>query len=306
MQEAPANKEHKEMPKLTVNLDREAMYARAARFSEPDTSLDAALALDEKKADDKPATPPADKSAGTELDTSGEQKPDVKYVPYPALKEERDKRKLLADEVREMKRQQDILMDDNRKMMELLQAGTKPVDDTPDYSDPDDIVKEVIELRKKVDQQSKVIGDVQGKTIARENKTVADTYEAMAKKAAEELEAEGFPGFLDLTEAVGRDLKAAFEESEDQSTFTPDGWKRVYKEKTYPRIIGVRIQSAIDKAKPDKKSEKEALKEQANLSGSPGSPPAPLASEKDEKDMTTKEKYERYMKMRKQSSVFRS
>ena len=297
--------EEREMPKLVVNNERMAMYERAAKEmgqSEEPPKQDPPA--DDKKIDDKPATPPADQSAGAELDTSEGKKPDEqKYVPLPALKEEREKRKELAAEMKELKRQQELLMEDNRKLMEVLSAGSKH-EETPDYSDPDDIVKEVISLRKKVEDQAKTINEFKGSYDAGETRKVAESYEAMAKKAADELSAEGYPGFLDITEAVAKDLKAEFEETEDKAVFTPDGWKRVYKEKTYPRIFGTVVQTAVEKAKADKIREKEELKEKAKLSGTPGSPSkeeAPPDAPKSDED-----RYKQYMAMRKASSVFRS
>ena len=309
MQSTPLkpDSEERAMPTRVVDHNREAIYERAAQeFGQPPESpkQDTPPAED-KKVDDKPATPPAEPSAGAELDTSGDKKPDdKKYVPLPALQEERERRKELAAEMRELKRQQDLLLEDNRKLMEVLSAGSKR-EETPDYSDPDDIVKEVISLRKKVEDQAKTINEFKGSYDAGEQKRVAESYETLAKKAADELSAEGYPGFLDITEAVAKDLKAEFDETEDKTVFTPDGWKRVYKEKTYPRIFGKVVQTAVEKAKADKIKEKEELKEKAKLHGSPGTPSETEKSQ-DDAPLTQEERYKQYMAMRKASSVFRS
>jgi len=303
----------KELPNVWFNRERDAMYEEAARVMGQEPNKPEDEKPEDKKEDPKPdaANPPADQSGGAESDTSGDEKPDdkekdEKLVPLPALKEERERRKRLQEEMRELRRQQEMLMTDNQKLMEVLKAGSKPDDDIPSYSDPDDIVKEVIALRKKVDDQAKTINEFKGSYDADKSQKMAHDYEAMAKKAADELSAEGYPGFLDLTEAVGRDLKTAYEDTEDQSVFTPEGWKRIYKSTTYPRIFGTVIKTAVDRAKAEKVDGKKKLKEKANMSGSPGKAEGGENSPDENRPLTDKEKYDRYMAMRKTSSVFRT
>ena len=239
-----------------------------------------------------PETPPAEEPKEPEVKEDAEtpepekaefvkeDKPkEEKLVPLDALHEERAKRKALSSEVKELKGNLSQLMEDNKKLMELMsdKSTDEPI---TDYE------KELVNAKKQLKLMNEKITAFERSQKSQSEKTEAETLTALIKATDAELAKEGFEGFDDFVPQI---IRAMNEEEIPPEDRNPATWKKVYKEIVWPKYIGKFKQDP----KESKKSEKEALKKDASLSKSPGKVDA---KKEDGDDMTS------YMKMREKFS----
>ena len=250
------------MPRLLTEMgsERDAIYdsfesAEAPPKEEPKEP--------EVKADAETKEPKKAEFVKEEIKTEEEEK----KVPYGALKEEREKRKALSSEVKELKSNLSQLIEDNKKLMELMSSKS---DDEPitDYE------KELVNLRKQNKMLAEKLNTIERSQVQREQKATNDSLMEQVRKVDKELAAEGFKGFEKLKFQVIEAMDAEEIPPEDRN---PTTWKRVYKEIVYPELFG-EFQKAL---KESKKEEKEALKKDASLVKSPGKADAKKEAEDD-------------------------
>lgn len=246
-------------------------------------------AVEEKK-EDTPAVAPPDEVATVTHEVTDEKhedkKEEKKTVPYDALHEEREKRKLAQSKTRELE----------EKLKELeakINSAVKPPEDEEIY---------LTDEEKKLREMEKSLAELKAEKEAREREN-RQSQERSAKERLEKdvadtdktLMSEGFPGFQFLAPRVGEELAKLIKEDPDNVYLdTPEGWKKIYKEVVFPTVKGIFTQSD----KNAMMEEKKAAKTGAGLVGSPGKSDKPVEKKADEGQT-----YEEYLEMRRRSGL---
>ena len=208
---------------------------------------------------------------------------EAKTVPLEALHAERERRKDLQTKQGELEGQVNTLLQDIREREERDSLKDESVED----SDVE-IVKlkrEIQELKNKdanrdADSQARMLEEVQRKNA----ENIANTAKSLLD--------EGYPGFAFAQAAVAEEINKdiAADSDNDYMLNSPDAWKRVYKERVFPKLQG----AFTTKERAEKDADKEALKEKANLAGNAGKPNTPPKKEKGSDTWT----FDDYAKMR--------
>ena len=208
-------------------------------------------------------------------------------VPYDALHAEREKRKAAQARIRELENERNILLQETRKAQEERE---KPPEVVEDYE------KEILDLRREMKGlRQEITSQKQSLEFDKQTKQKVE-IESRIAKADRELESEGYPLFTTLQDQVTKEITKMIEDDRENwqdivsEWDTPDGWKKIYKEKVFPFLDGkfkIRYQSASQEEKKD-------LKKQAALTG--GSAQKVTPEEKEEEYS-----YHDYLKRRKES-----
>jgi len=193
-------------------------------------------------------------SEETEYTSEAEDTKDEKMVPYGALFEEREKRKVLSKKVNDLEGQLQEVLQDYRKVVDTKETETE------EYSDPEMAMmrKEISELREFKNHMTKKEQESSAKAQQDELKTNVQNTDTS-------LEKEGFPGFLYATEAVGQKIAQLVQEDPENSwLYSPEGWAKVYKEHIFPELKGkftsIHKDELFDKKKELKSGQKLATK----------------------------------------------
>lgn len=261
--------------------------AEAEKTAEPDKAKEA---VEEEKKEEVPAVAPPDEAATVTHEVTDEKhedkKEEKKTVPYDALHEEREKRKLAQSKTRELE----------EKLKELeakVNSASKPPEDEEIY---------LTDEEKKLREMEKSLAELKAEKEAREREN-RQSQERSAKERLEKdvadtdksLMSEGFPGFQFLAPRVGEELAKLIKEDPDNVYLdTPEGWKKIYKEIVFPTVKGIFTQSD----KNAMMEEKKAAKTGAGLVGSPGKSDKPVEKKTDEGQT-----YEEYLEMRRRSGL---
>lgn len=194
-----------------------------------------------------------------------EKEKEVKTVPYDALHEEREKRKFTQKKLRDAEDRLSQVINENRLLNERLTV--KP--DNPkevvegNYLD-DPLIKN---LQSEIETLKRMEYDRSERVKNTERQNSSQQLFQRIKDVDAELEKEGFPAFGLMLNSVTGELQALVaEDPENGYLDTPDGWKKIYKEKVFPQIKNKFI------AETNKESilSKEKLKREAQLAGSAG------------------------------------
>ena len=188
-------------------------------------------------------------------------------VPYDALHEERERRKTLQGEV-------DTLRSQIEKMSPPAKeepATIEGFDANGEVTEFEDALKSMrkINLELKRDLEA-----VKGKSNAIEStfreakiKEAKGIFEQRITDTATDLVEEGYPGFKEFLPLVKAELDNMTAETPDNESMDNEaGWKKIYKEKVYPKIRAS-VGDQLRKETIDKKME---LKVKANLVSTPG------------------------------------
>lgn len=214
------------------------------------------------------------------------KKTEIKTVPYDALHEEREKRKLAQAKNREL--------EDRLKALEEKVTSTK-------QSEPAEN-EYLTDEEKRLARLEKDNAELKEKERLREQEAYKTKeqmlYEKLAREVADTdkvLAAEGLPGFQFLQGRVGDELrKMIAEDPENIVLDSPEGWKRIYREKVFPTVKGLFVQADKQKLMEEKK----AAKADAGLIGSPG-----VADKKPEEKKDDSWTHEEYLKWRRENSL---
>ncbi len=247
-----------------------------------DTSTEEEVTEETEVSPEKETETPAEKEEAVEEELSETEKAkgeDEKTVPLGALHEEREKRKALGVELEEVKSQLHVVLQDLRGLTEG-KKGEETAAESEELNLVEILEKRIATLEaghRKTD--SDIRADKQAKKDQELDNDIA--------KVDQELEGEGFPGFLFMRESVTKKLNELIrEDPQSRRVFdNPEGWKKVYKETVFP-LLNAKF------AKKDKSElfeKKKDLKLNANLGG-PGKKPEKVKEE----DWT----YQDYLQMR--------
>lgn len=246
-------------------------------------------AVEEKK-EDTPAVATPDEAAIVTHEVTGEKhedkKEEKKTVPYDALHEEREKRKLAQSKTREL--------EERLKELEAkINSAVKP-------SVEEDIY--LTDEEKKLQEMEKSLAELKAEKEYREK----ESRQSQERSAREQLEknvadtdktlmSEGFPGFQFLAPRVGEELAKLIKEDPDNVYLdSPEGWKKIYKEVVFPTVKGIFTQSDKNALMEEKK----AAKTGAGLVGTPGKSDKPAEKKSDEGQT-----YEEYLEMRRKGGL---
>jgi len=242
----------------------------------------------EETTDDSTETEAEDTDASTETDdaefTSEAEDTTEKTVPYGALHEEREKRKSLSKKVTELETQLNTVLQDYKTLV-----TEKETDDTADL-DPElaALKREIKELRE---FKNSMTEERQKSTAEKQQQEVMDSV----NKTDAELEKEGFPGFIFATEAVAQEIRNLVKEDPENSwMFSPEGWKKVFKEKVFPEMRSKFVKVHKDELFDKKKD----LKAGQKIAGKTGKVPATP-----KKDDGSNWNYDDYIKHRKATQL---
>lgn len=242
--------------------------------------------VDEKK-EEVAVAPPEEEAAPvaevTDALKEEKKKEEIKTVPYDALHEEREKRKIAQSKAREL--------EEKIKELEAKVNNKPPADDTyltDEEKKLRDVEEEISRLKAKEAAREKETYQAQERSAREQlDKNLADTDKALAD--------EGYPGFQFLTSRISEELNKLVQEDPDNAYLdSPEGWKKIYKEKVFPAVKGIFTQA-------DKQSlmdEKKAAKTGAGLAGSPGK--SDKAPEKKADDGLS---IDEYLEMRRKGSL---
>ena len=194
-----------------------------------------------------------------------EKDKEVKTVPYDALHEEREKRKFTQKKLRDAEDKLNQAINENRLLNERLTAKPDNLKEVVEGNYLDDpLIKNLQSEIETLKQQEINRGE---KVRQQQEKSSSQQLFQRIKDVDTELEKEGFPAFGLLLNSVTGELQALVAEDPENSYLdTPDGWKKIYKEKVFPQIKNKFI------AETNKESilSKEKLKREAQLAGSAG------------------------------------
>jgi hypothetical protein len=202
-------------------------------------------------------------------------KEEVKTVPLGALHEEREKRKDLQKELEELKKQQ----------------STNYLDDYSLDSTEDDYVKKLERRLENLEAKDKRI----------EERRQVEDEQRLVEKVSKELAEEGYPWFKELgADKVRAEFNAMLNTDPEyvMAHQNPDGWKKWYKERTYPMIK----QAIEEQQKRESTSSKINAKKNAQLVTKIGQKAQPK-SEEEKRPKTEKELFEEYMSERRMGAL---
>ena len=194
-----------------------------------------------------------------------EKEKEVKTVPYDALHEEREKRKFTQKKLRDVEERLNQVINENRLLNESLIAkpdNPKEVVEGNYFDDP--LIKNLQSEIKILKQQEANRGE---KVRQQEQQNSSQRLFQKIRDIDAELEKEGYPVFGLMLNSVKSELQALIKEDpENDYLDTPDGWKKVYKEKVFPQIKN----KFITETNKESILSKEKLKREAQLAGSAG------------------------------------
>lgn len=283
--------------------ERDAIYADFEKTQNTEAAGEDAEATPEEEAEGEEEvgpegedTEPAPEDAEGEDEDPAPEKDEEKTVPLGALHEEREKRKGLSKEVIELKDQVKTLIEDNRKFME---QPAKSETETADFSkllEEGNLEDAMLALHKENQSLRQGQSDLKANDSKRtEHDLVAEqaiqheNFNTQVASIASDLEKEGYPGFDMFVDKMNVELDSMIAEDPDNVSLDNEaGYKRIYKEKVFPKVKAV----FAGQVKDDAFAKKKALKEKANLgkgSGKPGK------GEKKDDDTWT---FDDYTKMR--------
>ncbi len=242
---------------------------------------------------------PPEKSPEPKEEVKPKEEDKIKYVPYDALHEEREKRKAATQKVKDLEQQVKTLLSDYKTVIE----SNRPKEEEPVI---DDYTKELVDLKKKVvflekelDGTKKETSEDRKRRSEEGKKKQEAEVSVKIKTVADELEKEGFPLFEEMAYRVSEEIVKEINEADADDAEKlfkdldrPVGWKKIYKEKIYPAIstkLGLKIKEQSIK-------DKEEAKKKAKLTDGGGSPP----QEADEDKEWT---YADYLQFRKETSA---
>lgn len=253
-----------------LDPERESIYDEYAQVNEPAAAVTEEVAEkpveakgeeeEEKKEEEetKTETSPEEEVAENKVEdvsetkTEEKKKEEIKTVPYDALHEEREKRKLAQAKAREF--------EERLKELEArLSSPPKPAE----FAENEYLTEEERRLKELEDFRADILAKEQ-KEKARTaqqtlEKNIADTDAFLAEK--------GFPGFQFLAGRVGDELDRLVKEDPDNAVLNnPEGWKKIYVEKVFPTVKGLFAQIE----RQDVMDKKKAAKSGIALAGSPG------------------------------------
>lgn len=213
---------------------------------EAEEKTDKTLSEEEKIAG---ASPEEEEAVKEDTETEGKEE---KTVPLSALHEEREKRKSLSLKVSELENQLRDVLQDYKARFEVDQKETE------------EELDDVGQLRKELEDMKKWRKDREVQSLQQQiegkrqnlNKQIGDTNEALEK--------EGYPGFDIAISAVTRELqRLVTEDPENAYLDKPEGWKKIYREKVFPKLRASFIKEHKEKIMDEKKE----LKKDAGLIG---------------------------------------
>ena len=212
-----------------------------------------------------------------------------KTVPLAALHEEREKRKGLSREVADLKKKVSELLDDNERLLNVVR---EPPAEGDDFTDP-----KVRDLEKQIKDLLKFKENVEKTSEQSKMEKLQSEHKRNLKKANEELADEGFPGFEFAVGKVANELQAMVaDDPESIYLDNVEGWKKIYKERVFPKLKTI----FVGKQKKDADEDKVDLKKKAKLAASPGKSGEPA---KGKENMTTDERYAAYLEARRKSGI---
>jgi hypothetical protein len=281
-------KEEKKEEKKEEVSEREQILINFQKLQESQASTAPVEA--EVKPEEKPAQ---------EEKVSEEEKPPVedkqeekkseekeKFVPHAALHEERIKRQA-ADMARKAAEERARSLEE--QMRKITPQNTVK-DEEITISDYD---RELIESKKRI----QALEEIEKKRIEREEREfkekIQEQFHENVRKADSELENEGYPGFSDMLGRITRELELMVKEDESNKYLdTPEGWKKIFKERVFPDHVK-KFEQVIKKKSFD---DKIALKTNASLATSSGKK---ISNNDDKKGELSDDEYKSaYLKMR--------
>lgn len=214
------------------------------------------------------------------------KKDDTKTVPYDALHEEREKRKLAQARTREL--------EDKLKELEARISTQKP-DEQMDEEYLTDEEKRVKVLEKAISELKERDTQRQKQDNQSKEQTAREKLERDLSDTDKTLSDAGYPGFQFLSSRVGDELRKLVQEDPDNVVLdTPEGWKKIYVEKVFPAVRGLFVQADKQGMMDDKKASKTGIG-LASSSGTANKPPA----KKDEDGWS----YDDYLSFRRNGSI---
>lgn len=241
---------------------------------------------EEKEVAVAPADTEGDKYVPVAPEASEKKKEEIKTVPYDALHEEREKRKLAQARAKEL--------EEKIKALEATKTVEKPVEQSEDLY--------LTEEEKRIMALERKLADIEAKNRERETHSQKEQERLMRedldRKIAETdkvLSESGYPGFQFLKSRVGEELDKLIADDPDNVVLnTPEGWKKIYVEKVFPTVRGMFVQADRQATMDKKKASKEGI----GLAGSSGTAPKKEESS-EEKEWT----YDDYLAERMKNSL---
>lgn len=264
--------EHVESGEVTPPIESEEAGPETAETSPEEEVTEPSP--EEKETQGEESSP---EKTETETEPIEEAPADKKHttVSHAALHEAREELKEAKAKMREVlevadtaQKQLQIVIAENER---LRKTSEQPLpEDKPD--EPiDDIEKYIKGVAAKSKALEAKLEKLERDRLEEKESDGARKFGQAIKHVADELKAEGYPGFEKFRNQVAAKIEELANGNKAKLTEldNPVGWAEVYKEHVYPEIAGVF--GVVKKA--SKKSEKEELKGKANLVGSPGSAP---------------------------------
>lgn len=193
-------------------------------------------------------------------------------VPYAALHEARQELKEVKAQMKEAletaQKQLQIVIQENERLRKAKEETTTTTEEEVPIDNLEGYVKD---LGKKLKATQDELNRLKENDLEEKQRGAATKLNQAIELAANELKAEGYPGFEKFRDQVAAAIerRAKGDDAKIRALDNIEGWKEVYKEDVYPEIAG--IFGAVKK--DTKKAEKEELKGKANLAGNPGSAP---------------------------------
>ena len=287
--------EEEEVAEEDEKTEREKMYENYPENSESekeDEETDTSASEEDGNKEEGTTEPSAEKGetdSSTDLEETPESKikPEERTVPHGAFHAEREKRKEVERELRELKSQKEHESDYEEEI---------PIEDYD--SEINTLKRKVTDLeRRDSDRETERNEDIRIKNREKVDKIISATDKS--------LEEEGYPGFMDYEKIVTAEITELAQKEPDPELRrkylsgelqypkdTPEGWKEVYKEKVYPKYHKLHLAQDKNSLMDKKKS----LKKKASLVNSPGT--QHVKPEEDENNESDKEAFDSYMQGR--------
>jgi len=228
-----------------------------------------------------------------------EKTEEVKTVPLAALHEEREKRKTAQSELREIKEQMSGLLEDNRKLMTMLEdKSTEQPSETETLGDYDE---ELLTLKRQNKMLLDRLDKIESATTTSKQQSEIEKNNALLMKLDENLTAEGFPGLMKFQAIVADKMRNIAETDPDrykEIMQTRETWIEGCGE-VYKEIYKDMNNMFVTQEKTKKISDKEELKSKAGLVGKTGQT---ISKPPEEEGEWT---YKDYVKQRQKSPIFR-
>lgn len=302
----PEPKEEGQHDESLFNSERDDVYAKYEQMNQEGgeflpVKLEQEETPEEEIQEEETETSPEEEvteQQDSELEEEGkiDEEEQQKTVPLEALHEERNKRKAAQNELRELNEKVKVVLEDNKKLMELIQQQNEEPPQIDDYD------KEIISLKRELGELKKENAEYKKERIRETQSRLKKEFDNAIDNLDKKLEAEGVVGFKFLLPTVLEEIKTLqktdserFREimQTDDDSFLK-GVEQIYKETVYPKFS----EKFNRQTKKEKDVKKEDLKKKAGLTASPGK--VEQEPKADGGDWTLDE----YMKMRKSSNLF--